>query len=275
MIPRKWLGIVAALASFALLASIASRAQGQNQQGAVPPTAQSPAASSATPASAPSPTVYEDDRIRVVIPDGWTLSKPSATFTTLTGDSVTKDTETVPGALLTKGKYKLYLLAHHGQASGVQGGRFGEISAYVAPWLDTNSTCVWYIHPETTKVTGKLSRVDNYYDTAHPAVQITKDERPVNCGAPSAPGVFWYGSYFQQTCPALAKTPEDTDCGGYFLFYPDLIGEHADNMAASAEMTFSLSYDTTDPTASPRQGDANLQEMLDEASAIVKSITYK
>jgi hypothetical protein len=40
-------------------------------------------------------------------------------------------------------------------------------------------------------------------------------------------------------------------------------------------MTFSLAYDTTDPTASPRQGDTNLQKMLEEASAIVNSITYK
>jgi len=275
MIAWKWLGIVATLASIVSLAAVASHVQDQNQQEAVPPAAQSPAESPATPAAAQSPNVYEDDRIRVVIPDGWTLSKPSATSATLTGGSVTEHTETVPGAVLTKGKYKLYLLTHHGQASGVQGGRFGEISAYVAPWLDSNSTCVWYIHPETTKVTGKLSRVDNYYDTAHPAVQVTEDERPVNCGAPSTPGVFWYGSYFQQTCPALAKTPEDTDCGGYFLFYPDLIGKHADNMGASAEMTFSLSYVTTDPTASPRQGDADLRRMLDEASAIVKSITYK
>jgi len=259
MIARKWLGSVAALAAIASLACIASRAQQQNP----PATA---------PASAQSPNVYEDDRIRVSIPDGWTLAKPTGTFSTVAGIS---SAQIVPGALLTNGKYKLYLLTHHGQASGVQGGRFGEISAYVAPWLDTNSTCVWYLHPETRKVTAKLSRVDNYYDTAHPAVQVTEDQRPVDCGAPSAPGVFWYGSYFQQTCPALAKTPEDTDCGGYFLFYPDLIGKHADNMDASAEMTFSLSYDTTDPTASPRQGDADLQKMLDEASAIVKSITYK
>ena len=262
MIARKWLGAAAAMVGFSTLASAVVRARQQDQ-------------STASPATAQSQNVYEDARIRVVIPDGWTLSKPSATFGILTAGLVTQRTEVIPGAVLTKGKYSLFLLTHHGQASGVQGGRFAEISPYVAPWLDATSTCVWYIHPETRKVTEKLSRVDNYYDTAHPAAQVTEDERPVDCGAPSAPGVFWYGSYFQQTCPVLAKTPEDTDCGGYFLFYPDLVGKHADNMGASAEMTFSISYDTTDPTASPRQGDADLQKMLDEASAIVKSITYK
>jgi len=108
MIARTWLGIVATLASFAFLAAGASRVQDQNQQEAVPPAAQSPAESPATPAAAQSPNVYEDDRIRVVIPHGWTLSKPSATSATIVGGSVTEHTETIPGAVLTKGKYKLY-----------------------------------------------------------------------------------------------------------------------------------------------------------------------
>jgi hypothetical protein len=260
MSPRKWLGFAAVLASFASLAAVVSRAQSQNQQGA------------ASPAAPQTPNVYEDDRIRVSIPDGWTLSKPTATLTTVAGAS---ETQTVPGAVLTKGKYKLYLLTHHGQASGAPGGRFGEITPYVAPWFDAGSTCDWYLHTEAARVTTQLSRVDNYYDTAHPTVQVPEDEQPQDCGEPSAAGVFWYGSFFQQTCPAVAKTPEDTDCGGYFIYYPDLVGKHVDNMDASAEMTFSLAYDTTDPTASPRQGDTNLQKMLEEASAIVNSITYK
>lgn len=53
-------------------------------------------------------------------------------------------------------------------------------------------------------------------------------------------------------------------------------------MDASAEMTFSLTYATADSAAGPppvpqipRQGDPDLRKMLDEASAIVKSITYK
>jgi hypothetical protein len=253
MIARKWVGGVAALVSLASLAGAASRAHSQS------PAAQSP-------------NVYEDDRISVAIPDGWTLSKPTGVFTTVAGVS---STQIVPGALLTKGKYKLFLLTHHGQASGVQGGRFGEISDYVSPWLDANSTCASYIHPAQTKITAKLSRVDNFYDTAHPDVQFTAPKRPRKCGAPSAPGVFWYGSYFQQTCPALANSPEDTDCGGYFLYFPDLEGKRATEMDASTEMTFSLTYDTTNPTTVPRQGDASLQQMLDEASAIVKSIIYK
>jgi hypothetical protein len=253
MLARKWLGVVAALVSLGSLAGVASLAQSQS------PAAQSP-------------NVFEDDRIRVTIPDDWTLSKPTGTFTTVAGVS---KTHTVPGALLAKGKYKLFLLTHHGQASGVQGGRFGEISPYVAPWLDTNSTCASYIHPEQTKITAKLSRVDNFYDTAHPTIQFTAPKRPRKCGAPSASGVFWYGSYFQQTCPALAESPEDTDCGGYFLYFPDLEGKRANEMDASVEMTFSLTYDTTNPTTVPRQGDASLKQMLDEASAIVKSITYK
>ena len=268
MIAGKLIGIAAALAAIASFAAVVSLAQQQTQLGAGTPEAQAPAAT----AAGQSQSTYEDDRIRVSIPDGWILSKPTGTVTSVAGVSKTR---TVPGALLTNGKYKLFLLTHHGQASGVQGGRFGEISPYVSPWLDTNSSCASYIHPEQTKITAKLSRVDNFYDTAHPTIQFTAPKRPQKCGAPSAAGVFWYGSYFQQTCPAVAEGPEDTDCGGYFLYFPDLKGKRANKMDASVEMTFSLTYDTTNPTLVPRQGDADLQKMLDEASAIVKSITYK
>lgn len=190
MIARKWQGVVAALVSFSSFAVIASLARPQ---------------SPVTPAATQSPNVYEDDRIRVAIPDGWTLSKPTETFMSVPG---TWKTDTVPGALLTKGKYKLYLLTHHGQASGVEGGRFGEISPFVSPWLYAGDTCDWYIHPETTKVTAKLSRVDNYYDTAHPTVPLSQNELPKNCGQPPAAGVFWYGSFSSKPVRPLRKLPK-------------------------------------------------------------------
>jgi hypothetical protein len=172
------------------------------------------------------------------------------------------------------------------------GGRYGEINPFLSPWFDPSSSlCAAYIHQEVTKLTEKIARVDNYYDTARPTVQPAGGETPKNCGEPSSPGVFWYGSYFAP-CQAAANTPEGVYCGGYFLYFPALAGTGLDRVPAG-EMTFSLTYETADlargipnsmtdsgerlPPARPlpRKGDKKLQKILDEASAIVKSITYK
>jgi len=260
MIPIRRLSL-AALALLACASGLAFLARAQN------PTS-SPQGNGA-PAAA---NIYEDDRIRVSIPEGWSLSKPTETFMTVSGAS---QTQSIPGAVLTNGKYKLYLLTHNGQASGAPGGRLGEITEFMSPWLNATEICADYINPVPTKITGKLSRVDNYFDLAHPTMPVPSDEGPKNCGETSKPGVFWYGSYFQQTCPSVAKSFEESDCGGYFLYYPDLVGKHVDQPTAADEMVFTIAYDTADPNTTPHQGDPDLQKMLDEASAIVSSIIYK
>jgi hypothetical protein len=40
-------------------------------------------------------------------------------------------------------------------------------------------------------------------------------------------------------------------------------------------MAFGLTYDTTDPNQLPRKGDPELNEVLREASAIVRSVQYR
>jgi hypothetical protein len=71
--------------------------------------------------------VFEDDRIRVEVPTGWSVQTAT--------ESVTggKPFDAPIGALLTKDKYRLYLLSHTGHASGVEGGRFSEVVEYVFP----------------------------------------------------------------------------------------------------------------------------------------------
>jgi len=51
---------------------------------------------------------YEDDRIRVFVPAGWTAT---SVMQTTTGDEVLQ----VPiGGVFSKGKYRVYLLTHFG-----------------------------------------------------------------------------------------------------------------------------------------------------------------
>jgi hypothetical protein len=273
----KYLGVMLTVASSAYTGSLATLPLSHGQQEA--------------DASAPkTQNIYEDDRIRVSIPPGWTLSQPTAPYRNAEGGLKTVPVQGA-GAMLTNGKYKLYLLSHNGQVSGIMGGRYGEINEILSPWLDPRSLCPAYIHQEVTKLTDKLARVDNYYDTAHPAAQPAGGERPKNCGEPSQPGVFWYGSYFAP-CRAAANTPEGVYCGGYFLYFPELAGTGSDRDPA-AEMTFSLTYETADlgkgipnsttdsgeglPPANqlPRKGDEKLVKMLDDATAIVTNIRYK
>ena len=81
-----------------------------------------------------SQSVFEDDRIRVGIPAGWSVQPATET---VTGDR----TYQLPiGALFTKGRYKLYLPSHHGQASGIEGGRFSEVVEYISPWIDMSES---------------------------------------------------------------------------------------------------------------------------------------
>jgi hypothetical protein len=82
--------------------------------------------------------IYQDDRILVKIPPGWS-SKP--VYSTVTGDQTYQEPV---GVILSGGPFELYFLTHYGHASGVIGGRFGEIATYVAPWMkdDESSYCL-------------------------------------------------------------------------------------------------------------------------------------
>jgi hypothetical protein len=61
------------------------------------------------------------------------------------------------------------------------------------------------------------------------------------------------------------------DCGGVFLDHGRLVGEPA---VGPDEMAFALTYDTIDPNQLPRKGDAELNQVLREATAIVRSVHY-
>ena len=217
-----------------------------------------------------SQSVFEDDRIRVGIPAGWSVQPATET---VTGDR----TYQLPiGALFTKGRYKLYLLSHHGQASGIEGGRFSEVVEYISPWIDMSESPWLPCPPQAyeTVANDKLSRTDLYFDTTHASKKAL-----VDCGKPTVKGALWYGSYFVETCQAK-DSPRA--CGGFFLTYQDLSGKPPQDRVVDGstlsdewQMTYALTYDTTTPNALPMKGDPELRKVLREASEIVSSIVYK
>jgi hypothetical protein len=109
----------------------------------------------------PPQSVFEDDRIRVEIPAGWSFQPAT--------EHVGGDTsfELPIGALLTKGKYRLYLLSHEEQASGIEGGRFSEGVQYISPWIDMSESpwlpCHSEIQGSEAVTNSKLTRQDLYF----------------------------------------------------------------------------------------------------------------
>jgi hypothetical protein len=219
---------------------------------------------------AASQQVYEDDRISVAVPQGWSVTSvyPSnaGVPTVFIGDT----THNQPiGTALTRGKYTLYLLTHHGQASGIRGGRFGEVAEYVAPWVDRTNPrpCISSLQEQKIHVTTNLSRVDLYFDSASASA-----DAQAQCGLPPVKAVLWYGSYFTETCP-LDLSP---DCQGFFLNYPLLAGKSPDLLQPpESQMSFSISYRAARPDDLPGIRDAQLNDFLAQATEVVRHIKFK
>jgi hypothetical protein len=204
--------------------------------------------------------VYQDDRISVRVPPGW---------------SVAIDNEVggpERGAILRKGKYTLRLCTGCAQVSGIAGGRFSEISAMVQPWyrMDPGAKPMPCGVEEKTRTSEMLNRIDFLYrrDPAHPYREDFDD-----CREPSTNATVWYGSYFEENCSGAG---EDAECGGYFLHRPWLAaGPACDSQCPPDEMAFALTYDTANLDRLPHKNDPELNRVLGEASAIVKSVLYK
>jgi hypothetical protein len=217
-------------------------------------------------------SVFEDDRIRVEIPAGWS-AQPATEH--VSGD---KPFELPIGALLSRGKYRLYLLSHKEQASGIEGGRFSEVVQYISPWINMSESpwlpCPSEIQGSEAITDNKLTRQDLYFDTAHASKKALAD-----CGNPSVKGTLWYGSYFFETCHDK-DTPRA--CGSFFLTYQDLSGKYPQPRTVNGsttsdewQMVYAMTLDTKIPDALPMKDDPGLRAVLREASGIVGSIVYK
>ena len=217
-------------------------------------------------------SLFEDDRIRVEIPAGWSV-QPATEH--VSGD---KPFELPIGALLTKGKYRLFLLSHQEQASGIEGGRFSEVVQYISPWINMSESpwlpCPSEIQGSEAVTDNKLTRQDLYFDTAHASKKALAD-----CGNPSVKGTLWYGSYFVETCHGK-DTPRA--CGSFFLTYEDLSGKNPQPRTVNGstpndewQMVYAMTLDTKTPNTLPMKNDPGLLAVLREASLIVGSIVYK
>jgi hypothetical protein len=225
----------------------------------------------------PFQNIFEDDRIKALIPSGWT-SERAITPVYGAKDSVV-DEQTI-GAVLKNGNYRLYLLTHKSQTSGIIGGRFAEVVSYVSPWLANDpdilaNNCIGYTQNQTTPVNRKLSRVDMYFNPAN-VEKKSRQRASEQCGRPTKQGDLWYGSYFTEPCPANGQptSQRDRGCGGYFLFYENISGK-APQQYQDWEMVYALTYNTNSPNGLPLKGDPTLRQVMQEANDIINSIKYK
>ncbi len=202
---------------------------------------------------------YEDDRIQVQSPAGWRVQQ---VLQTATGD---KTFRTPIGGVLTRGRYRVYLLTHYGQTSGIEGGRFSDILRYVAPWMKVGDPwgCIDRLSTSVTPVTNDLSRVDLALDSRRGFRDKNTDCTDLHSRV-QAP--IWFGSYFSQ--PASASTSH----GGYFLPFP-LAKRVIDS--PDTQMAFTATINTANAETLPLMNDRELNEFLRQASNLVSSITYK
>jgi hypothetical protein len=206
----------------------------------------------------PAPPVFEDDWIRVTHAEGWPLCHSVDRLIVI---------RSLPGALLKKDDFKLYLITHNDHASPVP--RFVGLAAVVAPWTDLEEgRCGQYLESKITKTTRRLSRVDLYFDSAQASADAL-----VACGNPEGKTVFWYGSYFVENCPT--SHPDYDECGSFYIAYPRIAGKHSTGHRGTGLLSFALTFETKDPDYLPSRGDPDLNEVLKEATAIVRQIQYK
>ena len=214
-----------------------------------------PSTTTLVPTTTATPVVFQNGRMSITIPTGWNYKSFDAVYLDPTSqtDKKVKD----GGLVLTKGNYTINVIPYYIQASGVNGGRFGDIAGLLyAPETKIDSAnCI--LNPETNDTTiGTIqARNDLYY---YPVQGLD----PVSCGSPQqnyAKGI-WYGSYV------------NTKGAGYFSDYFKVSGQSGE--PANGEMAITMSYYSKTPNNFPLKSDTQLQSMLTEMSGIVSSVKY-
>jgi hypothetical protein len=201
-----------------------------------------------------SENTFQDDRIRVAVPSSWIAKK----LTVISGGA-----EHIPiylGGVLSKGRKRIYLLTHYGQASGIVGGRFGEILEYVAPSIHTEDPwgCFDALKPSAAPITNLLTRVDLYLDSTVRLGNTYESCR--NLHSP-AQHLIWFGSYF---------SPRNTKYD-FFLTFP--LGQTQTDPDHQMAFTATIAANNADDL--PAADDPELKRFLNEASAVISSITYR
>lgn len=225
----------------------------------VAPAVQSPVAE--PPVVSPSSTepvdqVFENEYMKVTVPVGWKLEELTQTLqdqkynkdtstTTKVGEPVTTKTGAVR---LTKDSYILYIHPQAGQASGVTGGRFGEITQE-APSVNAVIT-EWPSSPCGKEAVTQLANGWQRND-----IFLTSADKKDWCNVPAAGKTVWYFSYF--------TTPK----GGYINYYGSQDGPTG--------WVITMAYNTADVNTLPQKGTPELTTALTDMTGIVKTLELK
>jgi hypothetical protein len=194
---------------------------------------------------------YENEYMKVAIPDGWEAKE--ATKTVYVSNCINKQncstipkTEPNPAAVnITKGNFILYINTQAQQASGVNGGRFAEI-AMGAPSADA----VVKVQPSSECGVSEKTSFQNYVRVDWYVDSQNKQEW---CNVPSTSTV-WYFSYVT------------TSKGGYFNYY---------NEGSPTSLVITMAYNSKNVNDLPIKGSAELNSALEEMTRIVNSLEIK
>jgi hypothetical protein len=185
---------------------------------------------------------YEDGRIRLDALPGWSVGEVSDSH----------------GAVLSKGRYRIYLLLADRDQSGIAGGRFGEIAPYVAPWMHVGDPwgCIGVFEREASPAGESLTRVDLYFDSGHPYGRAATECKNLRV---FAQGPVWFGSYFTRRCSPGAS---ESGCEGYFVTSRD------------DDLIFTVTLNGEDGSTLPKKGDPQLAKALREASEMAARLEF-
>jgi len=198
---------------------------------------------------------FENQYLKIDLETGWTAKAVSSSLSAIN---------------ITKDKYVLYIATQTAQASGVEGGRFSEIS------MGAKSADAVLIAPPTppcgdgeeTKINRKILRNDLF---------VSSKEKQEYCRTPTNGKNVWYFSYIY-----------NSTTGGYFNYYriqkntslllTELKEIKSEDFGSTDEETgwvITMAYNSKDINSFPQKGSPALNSALDQMVSMVKSLKIK
>lgn len=207
-----------------------------------PQSAVSNSTNSAAPATkAPAQAqVFTDQNLSINVLPGWVAKQSTA--------------KTAPEAVnITDGNYILYINPLFGHASGIQGGRFSEVTGGM-PSVDLVMTQVEQpASPTDCSVDGKLSEpINSEVSLWNLYTDNTKTHN--GCAFPSSGVSVWFGSYSSGSAVAFGRTSS-----------PDQFNEFA----------ITVAYNTKNVNTLPKKNDPVLNSTLADVVSMLKTLKLK
>lgn len=182
------------------------------------------ATAAAAQISSPPAETFNNQYVRMTILPGWTASA------------------SIPELKVTHGKYVLTVNPIYQHASGVEGGRFEEVTDGMSSVEAVRAEVVqpsWILcaKSDVAVITGTLSLANLYTDD-------TKANVEDGCKFPADGKPAWFGLYFAGT-------------------------------GSESEYTITLAYDTSDVNELPKKGDPDLTRVLNDTKTMLKTLELK